>query len=66
MGMRDVIEGPPKDSAPVVVESSSEPTDIDVDGLHVDMGEVAVASPPLPQTEPKVKKRLRRRRRRPD
>jgi hypothetical protein len=60
MGMRDVLEGPPKDSAPVVVESASEPTDIDNEGLRVDMGEMAVASPALPIIEPKIKKRRRR------
>jgi hypothetical protein len=64
MGMRDVLEGPPKESAPVVVESSSEPTDIDNEGLRVDVGEVAVASPALPPTEATVKKRRRSPRRR--
>jgi hypothetical protein len=64
MGMRDVLEGPPKLSAPVVVASPTEPTDIDTDGMHVDMGEVAVASPALPPTEATVKKPRRRSRRR--
>jgi hypothetical protein len=62
MGMRDVLEGPPKESAPVVVASASEPTDIDADGLSVDMGEVEVASPALPIIDTTVKKRRRTRR----
>jgi hypothetical protein len=64
MGMREVLEGPPKESAPVVVASSSEPTDIDNEGLSVDMGEVEVASPALPIIDTTVKKRRRRPRRR--
>jgi hypothetical protein len=63
MGMRDVLEGPPKEPAPVVVASPTDPTDIDTEGMHVDMGELAVASPALPPPAATVKRRRRRRKR---
>ena len=59
MGVRDLLEGPPKDPAPIAVESSSEPTDIDNDGLVVDTGEIAVGSPALPPVDATAKRRRR-------
>lgn len=43
----EIVEGPKKDDAPVVVESSSDPHDVDRDGVSVDVGEVTVDAPAL-------------------
>ena len=54
MAVAEIYEGPPKEDAPVTVESSSDPTDIDKDGVDVTVGEVDVSSPPLERIDPVV------------
>ena len=56
LAVAEIYEGPPKEDAPVTVEASSDPTDIDKDGLDVTVGEVDVASPPLERLDPVVDK----------
>ena len=52
MVMSEIVEGPKKDDAPVVVEASSDPTDIDRDGLAVDLTDVTVEAPALDRLDP--------------
>ena len=54
MAVAEIYEGPPKEDAPVTVEASSDPNDIDKDGVDVTVGEVDVASPPLERLDPVV------------
>ena len=54
MAVAEIYEGPPKEDAPVTVEASSDPTDIDKDGVDVTVGEVDVNSPPLERIDPVV------------
>jgi hypothetical protein len=43
----------PKQDAPVVVSSNSEPVDIDADGIRIPIDEnVHVVAPPLPPSQP--------------
>ena len=46
LAVAEIYEGPPKEAAPVTVEASSDPTDLDKDGIDVTVGEVDVAAPP--------------------
>ncbi len=57
----EIYEGPRKEQTSVVVEASSDPNDLDADGLEVTVGEVSVAAPALERLEP-VSERGRRRR----
>jgi hypothetical protein len=52
LAVAEIYEGPPKEDAPVTVEASSDPTDIDRDGVDVQVGEVDVAAPPLERLAP--------------
>ena len=63
-GLRDVLESP-KDPAPVTVESSGEPTDIDNEGLTIPIDDrtTAVAPPQRNSRLPPGRRRPRRRRR---
>jgi len=54
MAVAEIYEGPPKEDAPVTVEASSDPNDIDADGVEVTVGEVDVAAPPLERLDPVV------------
>ena len=54
MAVAEIYEGPPKEDAPVTVEASSDPNDIDSDGVEVTVGEVDVAAPPLERLDPVV------------
>lgn len=54
LAVAEIYEGPPKEDAPVTVEASSDPTDIDTDGLDVNVGDVDVAAPPLERLDPVV------------
>ena len=54
MAVAEIYEGPPKEDAPVTVESSSDPTDLDKDGVDVTVGEVDVSAPPLERLDPVV------------
>lgn len=55
----EIYEGPRKERSSVVVEASSDPNDLDADGLEVTVGEVSVAAPALERLEP-VSERDRR------
>jgi hypothetical protein len=47
IGLRDIYEGPPKqDDIVIEIESSGEPTDIDVDGIAGTVDEVDFWAPP--------------------
>ena len=62
-GLRDVLESP-KETAPVTVEASGEPTDIDSDGMSIPIDErtMAVAPPQLNSRQPSRRRTPRRRR----
>jgi hypothetical protein len=63
LAVAEIYEGPRKDEAPVTVEASGEPDDVDRDGIGVTVGEVDVAAPPLERLDPVVgdsRKRPRR------
>jgi len=57
----EIYEGPRKERSSVVVEASSDPNDLDTDGLEVTVGGVSVAAPALERLEP-VSERDRRKR----
>lgn len=65
IAVRDIYEGPKRDEAPVVVDSPSEPHDIDRDGVTLAADDIGgaqdVSVPPLPRVEPIVRRRSRRR-----
>ena len=54
LAVAEIYEGPPKEDAPVTVEASSDPTDIDRDGVDVTVGEVDVSAPALERIDPVV------------
>ncbi len=62
LGIRDVLEGPPKDPIAVVVDAPGEPGDIDSDGIEVALAEVTVAAPALPPAPPSRQDRARAKR----
>jgi hypothetical protein len=52
LAVAEIYEGPPKEDAPVTVEASSDPNDIDRDGVDVTVGDVDVSAPPLERLDP--------------
>lgn len=54
LAVAEIYEGPPKEDAPVTVEASSDPTDLDKDGIDVTVGDVDVNAPPLDRLDPVV------------
>ena len=62
LAVSEIYEGPRKDDKPVTVEASSDPDDIDRDGIDVDVGEVSVTAPALERLDPVVDDRRGRRR----
>ena len=52
MVMSEIVEGPKKDDAPVVVEANSDPLDVDRDGVTVDLAQLTVEAPPLERLDP--------------
>lgn len=54
LAVADIYEGPRKDDAPVTVEASGDPHDVDRDGIDVQVGEVDVAAPALERRDPVV------------
>lgn len=53
----------PKEEAPVVVSSNSEPVDIDADGITIPVDDnVQVVAPPLPPSQPITTPAKRKRR----
>lgn len=61
LALRDVIEGPPKEDAPVTVEASGDPLDLEKDGFGGTFGEVVVEAPPLERLEPVTNRKTPRR-----
>lgn len=57
LAVAEIYEGPPKEDAPVTVEASSDPIDIDKDGVDVTVGDVDVSAPPLERIDPVSDKR---------
>lgn len=41
----DIYDGPPKDDRPITIEASSDPIDVDKDGIDVTVGDVEVHAP---------------------
>jgi hypothetical protein len=60
MAVAEIYEGPPKEDAPVTVEASSKPHDLDKDGFGATFGEVDVAAPALQRLAPVLRGRRRR------
>ncbi len=60
LAVAEIYEGPRKDDAPVTVEASSDPNDLDKDGIDVTVGEVGVSAPPLVRLDPVVGDRRQR------
>jgi hypothetical protein len=60
LAISEIVEGPPKDDAPVTVEASSDPHDLDKDGFDANVGGVDVAAPPLEPLDPVVDRKPRR------
>ena len=54
LAIAEIYEGPRKDDAPVTVEASGDPEDVDRDGIDMTVGEVGVAAPPLERLDPVV------------
>ena len=48
----EIIEGPPKEDAPVTVEASSDPLDLEKDGFGATVDGVDVEAPPLERLDP--------------
>lgn len=67
IAIRDVYEGPKRDEGSVVVDSPSEPHDVDRDGVTLSSDEIGgaqdLAVPAQPRREPVVARRASRRRR---
>ena len=66
IAIRDIYEGPPKDEGSVVVDSPTEPEDVDRDGVALAADEVGgahdLAVPAQPRRAPIVGRRTSRRR----
>lgn len=58
--VHEIYEGPPKDDSPVTVEASSDPNDVDRDGIDLTVGDVGVEAPALPPLDPVVLRNDRR------
>jgi len=63
LGIDIVLGRKPKEEVPVVVDAPTEPTDIDTDGIRVDVDEAtSVIAPPQPRSDPLAHTTRRRRR----
>lgn len=62
LAVADIYEGPRKDDKPVTVEASSDPENVDRDGIDLAVGELEVAAPALPTLEPVVDRAQQRKR----
>lgn len=67
LGVDQVVNGrKPREEAPIVIASNSDPLDIDTDGISVSLDDHDVVAPPLPRTAPitgRISGRARRGRR---
>ena len=55
LGIDQIVNGrKPREEAPIVIASNSDPLDIDTDGISLSLADADVAVPPLPRTEPKT------------
>ena len=55
LGVDQIVNGrKPREEAPIVIASNSDPLDIDTDGISLSLADADVAVPPLPRTEPKT------------
>jgi hypothetical protein len=54
LAVAEIYEGPRKDDKPVTVEASSDPDDIDRDGIDLSVGDVDVSAGALPRAAPVV------------
>jgi hypothetical protein len=61
LAVAEIYEGPKRDDKPVTVEASSDPDDVDRDGIDVEVGDRTVGAPPLPQLDPVVDRDRRKR-----
>lgn len=63
LGIDQVLGRKPREEAPIVVSSNSDPVDIDTDGIAVSVDDgLSVIAPALPRTPPTVAPARRRRR----
>jgi hypothetical protein len=60
MVMAEIVEGPKKDDAPVVVQANSDPIDVDADGITVELDDQAVEAPALERLDPLTSKTARK------
>lgn len=60
LAISEIVEGPKKDDAPVTVEASGDPLDLEKDGFGTTVGEVAVEAPPLERVDPVTTRKARR------
>jgi hypothetical protein len=60
LAVSDIVEGPKKDEAPVVVQASSDPLDLEKDGFGATVGGVDVEAPPLERVDPISARKPRR------
>jgi hypothetical protein len=56
----EIIEGPPKEDAPVTVEASSDPLDLEKDGFGATVDGVDVEAPPLERLAPVTNRKPQR------
>lgn len=61
LAVAEVYEGPKKDDKPVTVEASSDPENVDRDGISLAVGDVEVDAPALPALDPVVERANHRR-----
>ena len=53
LGVDQVVNGrKPREDAPIVIASNSDPLDIDTDGISMSLDDHDVVAPPLPRTAP--------------
>jgi hypothetical protein len=60
LAISEIIEGPPKEDAPVTVEASSDPLDLEKDGFGATVDGVDVEAPPLERLAPVTNRKPRR------
>lgn len=62
LGVDQIVNGrKPREEAPIVIASNSDPLDIDTDGISLSLADADVVAPALPRSEPKTAPTKRRR-----